>query len=150
MRTVIVILVSLSITLLLARPGLAVDVKSRLFVDVMGSNWEDAMARMDAYVLQLQQEPDSIGVIIVYGGSYGRRGEPQAWGKCLQDYVVNRRGIDANRIILLHGGYRETLTAEMWITVSKEYIPKPGMTIDPKRVKFRKGKIKSWRSLCNI
>ena len=150
MRTITNMLISLSLILLAVHPGSANDSKSRLFDEVLGSNWEEAMAHIDAYALQLQSEPTSIGVIIVYGGRYGRRGEAQAWGQCLNDYVVKRRGISANRIVFLNGGYRESLTAEMWISVSKQYSPTLKPTVESKEVKFRKGKIRTWRSLCNI
>lgn len=149
MRTVIAMLISFLI-LLTGVSGSTIDTKSRLFDSFSGSKWEDAMARMDNYAIALQNEPTSVGVIVVYGGQYGRRGEPQAWGKCLKDYMINRRGISADRIVLLNGGYRESLTAEMWLAVSKEYVPTLSPTVDAKKVKYRKGKVKNWRSLCNI
>lgn len=38
----------------------------------------------------------------------------------------------------------------LWVSIGKEFIPTSAPTIDAGKVKFRKGKIKSWRSLCNI
>jgi hypothetical protein len=143
-------LINLSLVFIPNWPTSPIDTKARLFDVISGSNWEDAMARMDNYAIQLQNETAAIGVIIVYGGQYGRRDEPQAWGKCLRDYLINRRGINTDRIVLLNGGYRESLTAEMWESASKEYTPTLQPTIDAKKVRFRKGKIKNWRSLCNI
>lgn len=150
MRIATAIFIALNLFFLTGHPGLAIDQKSRLFDQLSDFNWENAMARMDNYAIQLQNEPTFIGVIIVYGGQYRKRGEAQAWGRCLKDYMLNRRGLDAGRIILLNGGYRESLTMEMWITISKEYIPKPAPTVEAKKVKFRRGKIRNWRSLCNI
>lgn len=150
MRTVTAILIGLSFILLTGRPCSAIDEKARLFDKLSNANWEEAMARMDAYAIQLQNEPNSIGVIIVYGGQQGMRGEAQAWGKCFKDYMINRRGLDAGRIVLLDGGYRESPTVEMWLSGGKAYMPTPSPTVDAKKVKFRKGKVKNWRSLCNI
>lgn len=150
MRIATAVFMTLNLFLLASRPGAAADQKYRLFDQLSDSNWEDAMARADYYAIQLQSEPDSVGVIIVYGGQNRKRGEAQAWGECLKDYLLNRRGISADRIVLLNGGYRQSLTMELWISISKEFIPKPAPTIGAGKVKFRRGKIKSWRSLCNI
>jgi hypothetical protein len=128
----------------------AADQPSQKIDQFDGLDWEGAMARLDNFALELNSIPNSIGVIIVYGGRRGRRGEAQAWGKCLKDYVVSRRGISADRIVLVNGGYRDSIVVEIWQSVSKESLPNPAPTVDPKDVKFRKGKIKRWRSLCNI
>jgi hypothetical protein len=125
---------------------------TRLFDTFKDSNWEEAMARLDNFAIQLQNEPNATGVVIVYGGQRRRRGEPQAWSNCIKDYLVNRRGLNADRIIVMNGGYRESVTAEMWTTFRKGYNPliKPSPTIKAKDVIYGKGKIKRWRSLCNI
>ena len=120
------------------------------FDEFQGINWEEAMARLDNFSIQLKQEPTStIGVFIVYGGHRGRRGEAQAWGRCLKDYMVNRRGVSADRIIVVNGGYLDTPTVEVWLSMRKDYVPRPTFQ-SSKDVRFRKGKIKNWRSLCNI
>jgi len=124
------------------------DTYSRKLDEFKGANWEEAMARLDNFDIALKQEPTSIGVLIVYGGRRGRRGEAQAWRRCLKDYMVNRRGIRADRIVVVNGGYLDISTVELWQSVSKEHIPMPGYT--SKNVRFRRGKIKNWRSLCNI
>ena len=126
------------------------DTRSRKFDELNGTNWEDAMARLDNFDIALKNEPNSIGVFIIYGGRRDRRGEARAWGKCLKDYIVNRRGIKADRIVFINGGYRDSITVEIWHSVSKEYIPTPTPTVDQKNVRFQKGKIKRWQRLCNI
>lgn len=119
---------------------------SRKLDEFYGSNWESAMARLDNLALDMQDNPTEIGVIIVYGGQHGRRGEAQAWGACVKGYLVGRRGIEANRIVMINGGYREELTVELWET-DKDHIPNAEPHIKPKDVKFRRGKIKS---LCAV
>ena len=125
---------------------------TRLFDSFGGANWEDSMARLDSFAIQLQNEPNATGAIIVYGGQGRRRGEPEAWSNCIRDYLINRRGISANRIVMINGGYRNSLTAETWLTLSTGDKPTvtPSPTIKDKDVRFSKGKIKRWRSLCNI
>lgn len=143
--------VTLSFVLLISNVALASpDTRSRKFDEFHGANWEEAMARLDNFDIALKNEPSSIGVLIIYGGRRGSRGEAQSWGKCLKDYMVNRRGLNAEKIVVVNGGYRDSLTVEAWQLVSKAYIPTPTPTVDPKDVRFRKSKIKNWRSLCNI
>jgi hypothetical protein len=147
MKTLIVVLgfVLLTCPLALASP----DEFALKFDEFQVANWEEVMARLDNFDITLKNEPGSNGVFIVYGGHRGRRGEAQAWGRCLKDYMVNRRGISADRIAVVNGGYLDTPTIEVWVSKKKGYIPRPSFT-SIKNVKFRKGKIKSWRSLCNI
>ncbi len=141
----------LSLGLLICDVGFASpDRYARKIDEFYGTDWEAAMARLDNFDIVLKNEPSSIGVFIVYGGQRRRRGEARAWGKCLKDYMVNRRGINADSIVVLDGGYRDSLTVELWQSVSKEYIPTPAPTVDQKDVKFRRGKTKNWRGLCNI
>ena len=144
-------ILTLSLVLVMCNVPLAATDSYSLKLDEFdGTNWEDAMARLDNLAITLSNEPGSIGVLIVYGGRRGRRGEAQAWGKCLRDYMVNSRGVSANRVVLVDGGFRDAITAEIWKSAGKQYIPTPAPTVDPKDVRFRKGKIKGWRSLCNI
>lgn len=105
------------------------------------------MAHLDNFALDLQNNPNSIGVLIIYGGQHSRRGERRAWSDCIRRYLVNRRGTDANRIVLIDGGYREQLTVEVWETADKRHLPKPEPHVKPRDVKFKKGRVKS---LCNI
>jgi hypothetical protein len=119
----------------------------RKFDEFQGSGWEDAMARLDNFTLDLRNNPNAIGVLIIYGGQHGRRGETRAWTRCVRRYLVNRRGTEANRILIMDGGYREQLTVELWETPDKHYLPKPGPHVKPHEVKFKKGVVKS---LCNI
>lgn len=114
-----------------------------------GSNWEEAMARLDNLVLMLQNEPGAIGVLIVYGGRRSKHGEAQAWSACLKDYVINRRGINGDRVVMINGGYRESLTVELFAMANKRVPPDPEPTVKPKDVRFR-GRIRKWRRLCNI
>src|SRR5229473_7893889 len=114
-----------------------------------GSSWEDAMARLDNLALALQNESGTTGVLIVYGGRRGKRGELKAWSTCLKDYLVNRRGINGDRVVMINGGYRESLTVELFAMVNKRVLPDPEPTVKPKDVRFR-GRISKWRRLCNI
>ena len=74
--------------------------------------FNDEKARLDNYAIQLQNDPGSSGVIIVYGSCAG---EAQQRGDRAKDYLVNTRGIEAGRITVVDGGCRSDLTVQLWI-----------------------------------
>jgi hypothetical protein len=113
----------------------------RKFDEFYGSNWESAMARLDDFALEMRNNPQTIGVLIVYGAQRSRRGEARAWRDCLKNYLVSRRGIESNRIAMINGGYREDLTVELWETGDRKHIPNPQPQVKPKDVRFTKGKV---------
>ncbi len=60
--------------------------------------FNDEKARLDNYAIQLQNQPGSQGYIVVYGSC---EGEAQARADRAKDYLVNTRGIDPGRIMVL-------------------------------------------------
>ena len=144
MKTVIVIILVSIIALshvTLARG----ETRYRKFDELYGMNWEDTMARLDNYAIQLQNEPSTFGVVVVHGKQHGRRGQFLDWASCIHDYLINRRGISSSRIVLTEAQPWEAITVELWLSVEKG-LPDP----DLKVLKPRKGKAKTWRRLCNI
>jgi hypothetical protein len=115
-----------------------------------GAGWESAMAHLDSFVVELQNNPNEVGVVMVYGGNHRRRGEAKAWSACIKDYLTKRRGIPANRLIMIDGGYRQTLTVELWRTADRKFLPSPSAQIKLKSVRFTKGKIGPWRKMCAL
>jgi hypothetical protein len=119
---------------------IVVDYTSK-FDEFYGSDWESAMGHLDNFALQMQNSPHMIGVLIVYGGQRGRRGESRAWSSCLKSYLVTRRGIERKQIVMIDGGYREDLTVELWVTADRKHMPDPVPLVKPKDVRFRKGRV---------
>jgi len=114
---------------------------------------DDELARLDNFAIQLQNDPEVQGYIIFYGGRrYGspychstrlriaRRGDAEARVARLKPYLTATRGIDASRIVVINGGYREEWTAELWIIPKGATPPTPTPSIKPEEIKFRKGK----------
>src|SRR5438105_10540785 len=105
---------------------------------------EDEMARLDNFAIQLQHEPQARGVIIFYGGKTFRgklpqRGEAEARAARLKPYLVQRRGIPANQIIVISGGYDEEWRAALWIVPPGASMPSGYASVSVKEIKFRKG-----------
>jgi hypothetical protein len=107
------------------------------------------MAHLDGFAISLNDNPNQLGFIIVYGGNQRLRGEAKAWSACVKDYLVKRRSITSDRLIILDGGYRRSLTVELWETTDRKDVPTPSQQIPRKDVKFKKGKIGHWRRMCN-
>jgi hypothetical protein len=149
MRNLKSILLSCSLLLVMIGDASAA-VEARKIDEATNFNWEDLMARLDFYAIQLQNEPAASGHIIVYDGQRSRRGEVQGWTLCIKNYLVERRGLDSKRIMIVNGGYRGNTTVEMWLVPPADSPPKATPTVKPKDVKFRKGKLKNRGSLCNI
>ena len=99
-------------------------VPARKFDEYGNIRFNDEKARLDNYAIQLQNEPGSTAVIIVYGSC---EGEAQQRGDRARDYLVNTRGIEAGRITVIDGGCRSELLVQLWIVPpgSHHLQPKP-------------------------
>jgi hypothetical protein len=84
----------------------------RKFDEYGNIRFNDEKARLDNFAIQLQNEPTAQGYIIALGTC---EGEGQARANRARDYLVNTRGIDAGRLVLVDGGCREQLVVELWI-----------------------------------
>lgn len=88
---------------------------------------DDEKARLDNFAIQLQQEPEAQGYIFVYGGT-GRRIRPDYVQKRtarMRDYLINTRGVDSRRIVILEGPARTEPTVELWLVPSGATPPAP-------------------------
>src|ERR1051326_3058142 len=116
---------------------------------------EDEMARLDNFAVQLQNEPQAKGVIIFYGGrifrgKLPRRGDAEARAARLKPYLVRRRGIPANQVILINGGYAEEWRAILWLVPPGASLPSTYSTVPAGQMRFRKGKTKPGDYRCRI
>ena len=80
--------------------------------------FDDDKARLDAFAIELQNQPDSQGYIIMYQGtdklSMKSRNVDKLSKRTL-DYLVKTRGIDPRRIVITNWGTRAKTTYELWI-----------------------------------
>jgi hypothetical protein len=66
------------------------------------------------------------------------------------DYLTNSRGIDASRVEVIDGGYREEPMMEFWIAPPAAPAPTPTPTLTEKAIKFRKGRVKGSEIRCEV
>ena len=147
---------SASIVLILAfsLTGATSD-KLRQFDEFGDINCEDEMARLDNFAVQLQNEPAAKGVLIFYGGRRFRgrlpkQGEAGARAARMKPYLVERRRISSERVIVIDGGYREEFQVVLWVIPAEMTPPEPSLTIPAKDIKFQKGKATARQFKCQI
>ncbi|HEX8921563.1 MAG TPA: hypothetical protein VF766_08785, partial [Pyrinomonadaceae bacterium] len=75
----------------------------------------DEKARLDNFAIQLQNDPNAKGYVIVYGGAKAKPAEKQLRIKRAFDYLTNTRGISRDRLVTMEGGTRDVTTTELWI-----------------------------------
>src|SRR5947209_3429637 len=103
---------------------------------------EDEKARLDNFANEIRGNPGTRGYIIFYGGRRDsscnnsplrlpRRGEAEARAARMKPYIVNTRGTEPNRIVMINGGYRERWTAELWVVPQGANPPTPTPTVRP-------------------
>src|SRR5205807_10635354 len=68
--------------------------------------WEADMGALDLLSKALQDEPNSIGYIFIYGARRGRRNDVERRMACMKGYLLQRRGISADSLRVVNGGYR--------------------------------------------
>ena len=77
-------------------------------------SFNDEKARLDNFAAQLDYFADYVGYIVIYST---RRTSDNALNRArrARSYLVRIRGLHANRIIVIHGGHRDTITTELYL-----------------------------------
>lgn len=94
----------------------------------------DVKARLDNFANELQANPGAQGYIIAYGGRRGPAGEAQRRADFARDYLVNTRGVAADRIVTIDGGFREEAATELWLVPAGATPPTASPTLQPSDV----------------
>jgi hypothetical protein len=95
---------------------------ARKFDEYGNIRFNDEKARLDNFAIQLQNEPTAQGYIVAYGSCDT---EGMTRGNRAKDYLVNTRGIDSGRIVVVDGGCMPELKVELWIVPSGATAPAP-------------------------
>ena len=93
------------------------------------NGWEADTGALDLLAKTLQDEVGATGIIFVYGANRDVAENVGRRIRCFETYMINRRGIPSNRIRVLHGGYRQHATIELWVVPSGAEAPKPTPTL---------------------
>jgi len=125
-----------------------IGVSHFLFDEFGNINCEDELARLDNLAITLQNDPALQVHIVIYGGRVGLRNEALARAARMKSYLVQGRGIEADRVITVDGGYRDELSGELWLSLRGTIAPVTKPTVD-KRYVMTKGQIRIVNSPCS-
>ncbi len=120
---------------------------------------DDQLARMDNMIIQAQNNPNSKVYVLIYEGkemNYNSRkkkselafpafGSAKARINSIKEYLKQRKYSD-NKFSFVEAGFREEYAVEIWLVPDGAKPPEPTFTI--KKMKFRKGKARSFCTEC--
>jgi hypothetical protein len=125
-----ILIVSIAAVLCAAAPPVShAGLKTPLLFDEFGVAGHCALvARLENFVVVLQDTPGSIGYVFAYGPDVEGPSSPRATLVMIKDYLVNSRGLPARRIKTIYGGRNQVLTepkTQLWIVPAGASAPEP-------------------------
>ena len=115
-----------------------VVIVAREFDECNNCTFDDQKARLDNLAVELQNDPTTRAYIIAYGGRMSPVGQVEKLMNRAREYMVTQRGIDASRLSMVNGGYREEDSVELWIVPSGAAAPQATPTVQAGEIKRRK------------
>jgi hypothetical protein len=100
--------------------------------------FDDQKARLDNLAVELQNDPTTRAYVIAYGGRMSPVGQVEKLMNRARDYIVTQRGIDASRLSIVNGGYREEDSVELWIVPSGATPPQATPTVQAGEIKRKR------------
>lgn len=117
--------------------GLKADLPDK--IDEFGNiPLKEEQERLNHLAHLLQELPDTQGYLIAYAGRRARADEARSWAERAKNYLVNERGIEAERITTMDGGHREEFTVELYFVPRGAAGPTATPTVDPSEVQIIK------------
>ncbi len=129
--------------------------EARQFEEFGNIQCGDLRSRLDNFLIELQNNPQSRGYVIVYDGKhyfydYSRGRNPKikyqlpVFGEAtlLTQQILKHfkyRNVSPDRYLFISGGYRENYTVELWVVPTGAKPPKSTPTAN--EIKYRKGKL---------
>src|ERR1700752_569406 len=107
----------------------------REFDTCYSCTYDDQKARLDNLAVEMQSDPTTTTYLFGYGGRTSPVGQADRLLTRAREYLVTQRGIDASRIVMSNGGYREEDALEVWIVPKGATPPRPTPTLQPSDVR---------------
>ncbi len=105
------------------------EIVGREFDTCCSCSYDDQKARLDNLAVELQNDPSTTTYIMAYGGRTSQVGQADRLLARARDYLVVQRGVDASRMTLINGGFREDDCVEVWIVPRGATPPQPSPTV---------------------
>ncbi len=100
--------------------------------------FEDEMARLDNFAVQLQNYKTAQGHIFVYAGKQTYKDEAKERLQRAKDYLVNVRGIEPERVITIDGGYRMDFSFTLLVVPPGAAPPSASPELSPSEIELTK------------
>ena len=108
---------------------------AREFDECNNCTFDDQKARLDNLAVELQNDPSVYAHIIAYGGRTSPISQVEKLMTRARDYLMNERGIDGSRIVVVNGGFREGDSVELWVVPAGAATPRATPTVQAGDVK---------------
>ncbi len=108
---------------------------AREFDECNNCTFDDQKARLDNLAVELQNDPSTKAYIIAYGGRTSPIAQVDVLMKRARSYMIDQRGIDGSRLVIINGGFREGDSVELWIVPSGAAPPRATPTVQAGDVK---------------
>ena len=93
---------------------------------------EREMAEMDNFAIQILNDPNLIGYILIYSGWDSCRGEAQARALRIRKYLMNVRRVPWNRVMWKNGGrYRDEGLEIFFLGFDRNVVRIPDFPFEP-------------------
>lgn len=99
---------------------------------------EDEKARLDYLAIMLQNDPRLQVHIVFYNGRHSPPQEAMRRAERAKDYMVSTRGMPADRVVAVNGGYRNGVSGEYWLSPVGTEAPPVRQTVEVEIVKPKK------------
>jgi hypothetical protein len=116
----------------------AYGVKHVLWDEFGNINEEYEKAILDNLAITIQQDSRLQVHIVFYGGRSSPPAEALRRAERAKYYLVNSRGMEAERVITINGGYRDGVSGEYWLSLRGTEAPPSRPAVDPALVKPQK------------
>lgn len=127
-----------STSFLIGQETIAVKPKALLIDEFAKSlNSEERSARMDAILIELNNNPNSTAVFVFYCGKTCFYGEFEAHVRGLTKTKLKPRNFDISRFVFVNGGYQKESLVRFWIVPFGAGIPMPESTVKFEDVEFK-------------
>ncbi len=101
------------------------DLTARKFDEYKNLSTDDEAAHLDAFVNELQAQPNLLGYIVGYNVADALRGPFLRRLHGDKQYLTHARGIAPERIIAVDAGYRNESATELWLVPNGAVPPQP-------------------------
>lgn len=111
--------------------------KAKLFDTFSYQGGDLAIARLENFYVELTNDENNFGYIIVYGSKIGKRGEINAHIQGIKEYFTYIRKNEYKNYKIISGGFRENLEIELWIVPENACPPLPSPTVEFEKVRYK-------------